>query len=84
MSDKLIKTMMGQVVSDKMDKTAVVLVSYRVMHPLYKKYVKQSKKFKAHDKDNSCNIGDTVKIKSCNPISKGKTWEIVEILSRAK
>ncbi len=84
MSNKLIKTMLGQVVSDKMDKTVVVLVNYRVMHPLYKKYVKQSKKFKAHDVDNSCKIGDSVKIQSCNPISKDKTWKVLEILSHAK
>jgi len=83
-SNKLIKTMLGQVVSDKMDKTVVVLVNYRVMHPLYKKYVKQSKKFKAHDVDNSCKIGDSVKIQSCNPISKDKTWKVLEILSHAK
>lgn len=85
MSDKkLIKTMIGQVVSDKMDKTVVVLVEYRIMHPLYKKYVKRSKKFKAHDESNSCKIGDTVKVQSCNPISKDKTWNMVEILSHAK
>lgn len=84
MSNKLIKTMLGQVVSDKMDKTVVVLVNYRVMHPLYKKYVKQSKKFKAHDVDNSCKIGDSVKIQSCNPVSKDKTWKVLEILSHAK
>jgi len=83
-SNKLIKTMLGQVVSDKMDKTVVVLVNYRVMHPLYKKYVKQSKKFKAHDVDNSCKIGDSVKIQSCNPVSKDKTWKVLEILSHAK
>ncbi|HBD92825.1 MAG: 30S ribosomal protein S17 [Spirochaetes bacterium GWF1_31_7] len=76
--------MLGQVVSDKMDKTVVVLVNYRVMHPLYKKYVKQSKKFKAHDVDNSCKIGDSVKIQSCNPVSKDKTWKVLEILSHAK
>ena len=84
MSNKLIKTMLGQVVSDKMDKTDVVLVNYRVMHPLYKKYVKQSKKFKAHDVDNSCKIGDSVKIQSCNPVSKDKTRKVLEILSHAK
>lgn len=85
MSDKkLIKTMMGQVVSDKMTNTVVVRVEYRMMHPLYKKYVKQSKKFKAHDENNSCKIGDFVKIQSCNPISRDKTWKIVEILSHAK
>lgn len=84
MSEKLIKTMNGQVVSDKMDNTVVVKVEYRVMHALYKKYMTRSKKIKAHDKDNSCKIGDAVKIRSCRPISRGKTWEVIEILSHAK
>ncbi len=85
MSDKkLIKTFLGQVVSDKMDKTVVVLVEYRMMHPLYKKYVKRSKKFKAHDEQNSCKLGDKVKIENCSPISKDKQWKVVEVLSHAK
>lgn len=85
MSDKkLIKTFQGQVVSDKMDKTVVVLVEYRIMHPLYKKYVKRSEKFKAHDENNNCKMGDMVKIESCRPVSKDKKWKVVEILSHAK
>jgi small subunit ribosomal protein S17 len=81
---KIIKTFQGQVVSDKMDKTVVVLVEYRIMHPLYKKYVKRYEKFKAHDSENSCKMGDVVKIESCKPISKEKKWKVVEILSHAK
>ncbi len=81
---KIIKTFQGQVVSDKMDKTVVVLVEYRMMHPLYKKYVKKYEKFKAHDFDNSCKMGDVVKIESCKPMSKEKKWKVVEILSHAK
>lgn len=81
---KIIKTFQGQVISDKMDKTVVVLVEYRIMHPLYKKYVKRYEKFKAHDSENSCKMGDVVKIESCKPISKEKKWKVVEILSHAK
>lgn len=81
---KIIKTFQGQVVSDKMDKTVVVLVEYRMMHPLYKKYVKKYEKFKVHDSENSCKMGDIVKIESCRPISKEKKWKVVEILSHAK
>ncbi len=85
MSDnKIIKTMNGVVVSNKMDKTVVIKVEYNKLHPLYKKYVKRSKKFKAHDEKNECNIGDVVTIQSTKPISKDKTWKLVEILSRAK
>ena len=81
---KIIKTFQGQVVSDKMDKTVVVLVEYRIMHPLYKKYVSRYEKFTAHDSENSCKMGDVVKIESCKPISKDKKWKVVEILSHAK
>lgn len=78
------KTMTGVVVSDKMKKTVVVQVEYNKMHPLYKKYVKKSKKFKAHDEKNECKIGDFVKIASTRPLSKEKFWEVVEILVKAK
>ena len=85
MSDRAFrKTRVGMVVSDKMDKTVVVLVEYRIMHPLYKKYVSRYEKFKAHDSENSCKMGDVVKIESCKPISKDKKWKVVEILSHAK
>ena len=82
--DKIIKSMIGVVKSDKMDKTVVVSVEYKVLHPLYKKYVKQTKNFKAHDENNECKEGDTVKIESSRPISKDKKWKVVEIITRAK
>lgn len=82
--NKIIKSMTGVVVSDKMDKSVVVAVEYKVMHPLYKKYVKQTRKFKAHDQNNDCKEGDSVIIESIKPMSKEKTWVIKEIISRAK
>jgi small subunit ribosomal protein S17 len=75
---KTIKTLKGTVVSDKMDKTAVVLVTRFVMDPKYKKYVKNSKKYKAHDEDNSAKIGDEVTIVETRPISKDKHFKIVK------
>ena len=76
--EKIIKTMSGIVVSDKMDKTIVVRVEYKMMHPLYKKYVKKSKKFKAHDENNKYKVGDKVTIQSSRPISKDKKWIVVD------
>ena len=78
------KTRIGQVVSDKMDKTIVVAVKTKKKHPLYKKTVNYSKKFKAHDENNECGIGDTVKIMETRPLSKGKNWRLVEIIEKAK
>jgi len=69
--------MQGVVVSDKMDKTVTVKVERRFMHPLYKKFIRRSKKYAAHDETNAIKIGDLVKIRECKPISKRKTWEIV-------
>ena len=74
----------GVVVSNKMDKTIAVLVERRLMHPLYGKFVKRSKKFFAHDEENTCNIGDKVRIMETRPLSKKKRWRLVEILERAK
>src|SRR4030043_465497 len=71
-------------VIDKMTKTVVVKVEYNKMHPLYKKYIKKSKKFKAHDEKNECKIGDFVKIASTRPLSKEKFWEVIEIIVKAK
>jgi len=82
--EKKIKTMVGAVVSDKMDKTITVSIESRRMHKLYKKYVKRTKKFKAHDEKNECKTGDVVKIASTRPLSKQKFWEVVEIITRAK
>ena len=78
------KTRTGKVVSDKMDKTIVVLVERRVRHPLYKKIVRRTYKLKSHDENNECNIGDTVKVMETRPLSKDKRWRLVEIIERAK
>ena len=78
------KTRTGKVVSDKMDKTVVVAVIDNVRHPLHKKIVKRTVKFKAHDETNACGIGDTVMIMETRPISKDKRWRVVEIIEKAK
>ena len=78
------KTLRGVVVSDKMDKTITVLVSTYVTDPLYKKRVKYSKKYKAHDEKNECKVGDTVRIVETRPLSKDKYFRIQEIVERAK
>ncbi|MEI7832270.1 MAG: 30S ribosomal protein S17 [bacterium] len=74
----------GVVTSDKMDKTVVVKVSDLVQHPLYKRVMKRSTTFKAHDEENQCGIGDTVRIMETRPISKDKCWRVTEILEKAK
>ncbi|MCK6690740.1 MAG: 30S ribosomal protein S17 [Thermoanaerobaculia bacterium] len=74
----------GVVVSNKMDKTIAVQVERRLMHPIYGKFVKRSKKFFAHDEENTCNVGDKVRIMETRPLSKKKRWRLVEILERAK
>jgi len=71
------RVMQGVVVSDKMDKSVVVKVERQVMDALYKKYVRRSKKYVAHDENNACHIGDVVRIRECRPISKRKTWEVI-------
>lgn len=71
------RVLQGRVVSDKNDKTVTVLVSRRVMHPVYKKFITRTKKYAAHDENNSFKTGDFVKIRECRPISKSKTWEVV-------
>jgi small subunit ribosomal protein S17 len=76
------KVKVGQVVSDKMDKTAVVAIETLSRHPLYKKTVKHTKKYKAHDEDNVCRIGDKVRIMEARPLSKEKRWRVVEIISK--
>ena len=78
------KTRTGRVVSNKMDKTIVVAVEDNVKHPLYKKIVKRTYKLKAHDENNECGIGDTVKVMETRPLSKDKRWRLVEIMERAK
>jgi len=78
------KTRTGKVTSDKMDKTIVVAIEEHVKHPLYKKVVKNTYKLKAHDENNECHIGDTVKVMETRPLSKDKRWRLVEIVERAK
>ncbi len=74
----------GVVISDKMDKTVVVEVERTTRHPLYDKVLRRSTKFKAHDERNECRAGDTVRIMECRPLSKSKSWRVVEILRRAE
>jgi small subunit ribosomal protein S17 len=72
------RVLTGRVTSDKMDKTVTVLVERRVMHPIYKKFIRRSKKYAAHDEANVCHVGDVVRIEECPPISKRKTWLVIE------
>ncbi len=78
------KTRVGRVVSDKMDKTVVVAVETLVRHPLYQRTVRRTRKFKAHDEQNACRMGDRVRIMETRPLSKDKRWRVVEILERSK
>ena len=78
------KTRTGKVISNKMDKTITVAIEDHVKHPLYGKIVKRTYKLKAHDENNECRIGDTVKVMETRPLSKDKRWRLVEIISRAK
>ena len=84
MERNLRKTRVGKVVSNKMDKTIVVAIEDHVKHPLYNKVVKRTYKLKAHDEENACNIGDTVRVMETRPLSKDKRWRLVEIVERAK
>ena len=78
------KIFQGRVVSDKMEKTIVVAVENRTVHPLYKKYVKTTKKLKAHDETNDAHVGDTVRVVEARPVSKEKRWRLVDVVERAK
>ena len=78
------KTRVGKVVSDKMDKTIVVAIADSVQHPLYKKIIKRTYKLKAHDENNECRVGDTVRVMETRPLSKDKRWRLVEIIEKAK
>jgi len=84
MERNLRKTRVGKVVSDKMDKTIVVAVENRVRHPLYKKIITRTYKLKAHDENNECGIGDTVKVMETRPLSKQKRWRLVSVVEKAK
>ena len=81
--ERKIRTLMGRVVSDKMNKSIVVLTERRVKHPIYGKFVSKSTKIHAHDENNDCAIGDMVTIKECRPLSKTKSWTLVEVIARA-
>jgi len=78
------RTKTGRVVSNKMDKSVTVLLERQIKHALYGKYIKRSTKVLAHDEDNSCGEGDTVKIAECRPLSRSKSWRVIEILERAQ
>ena len=81
--NKVARTVVGRVVSDKMDRTITVLVERKVKHPLYGKFIKRSTKLHAHDENNECNTGDMVSIQQCRPISKSKSWKLVEVTVKA-
>ena len=77
------RTVTGKVISDKMDKSATVLIERRVKHPVYGKYIRRSTKLHIHDADNACQQGDVVTIEQCRPLSKTKSWRLVEIVGRS-
>jgi len=79
-----VRSKMGRVISNKADKTVTVLLERQVKHPLYGKYIKRSSKINAHDEDNSCQEGDTVRIVECRPLSKRKSWRVVKIMGHAQ
>ncbi len=82
--NKVQRTKSGVVTSDKMNQTVTVMIERKIKHPLYKKYIKKSTKIHAHDPDNKCQQGDLVKIAECRPISKTKSWKVVEIVESSK
>jgi small subunit ribosomal protein S17 len=84
MERNLRKERIGVVVSNKMDKSIVVAVKRKEKHPIYGKFINKTKKLMAHDEENSCNIGDTVRISETRPLSKNKAWRLIEIIERAK
>ena len=81
--EKKARSTSGVVISNKMDKTVTVLVERQEKHPLYKKYIRKSTKLHAHDESNECNEGDTVQVEECRPMSKSKSWRVIEVVSRA-
>ncbi len=81
--DKVLRTQTGSVISDRMDKTVTVLIERKVKHPLYGKFVKKSTKLHVHDENNECSIGDVVRITECRPLSRTKSWKLVEIVEKA-
>ncbi|MCU4676363.1 30S ribosomal protein S17 [Catenovulum sp. 2E275] len=83
MSEATIRTLQGRVISDKMDKSIVVAIERFVKHPIYGKFIRRTTKIHAHDENNSCSQGDIVSIRECRPISKTKSWTLVEIVEKA-
>jgi small subunit ribosomal protein S17 len=83
MSEKVLRIQTGSVVSDKMDKSAVVLIERRVKHPIYGKFMRKSTKLHIHDENNECAVGDTVQISECRPMSKTKSWTLVKVVEKA-
>lgn len=83
MTEQKIRTVQGRVVSNKMDKSITVAVERKVKHPIYGKYIKRTTKLHAHDETNQCNVGDLVSVRECRPLSKTKTWALVEIVTKA-
>lgn len=80
---KIVRKVIGRVISDKMDKTITVSVDRQVQHPLYQKYIRRSTKYHVHDEENRCHIGDVVAIVQCRPLSKTKSWRLLEIIEKA-
>lgn len=83
MSDT-IRTLQGRVISDKMDKSAVVAIERKVKHPIYGKFIKRTTKLHIHDENNECGLGDTVEIRECRPVSKTKSWTLVRVVTKAR
>ena len=81
--EKVLRMQTGSVISDKMDKSAVVLIERRVKHPIYGKFMKKSTKLHIHDENNECSIGDTVQISECRPISRTKSWKLVKVVEKS-
>lgn len=81
--EKMVRTEMGNVVSNKMDKTITVKIERKVPHPIYRKYVRRSTRIHAHDEHNECNIGDTVLVEACRPLSKSKSWRLLKVVEKA-
>jgi len=81
--EKMVRTDMGNVVSNKMDKTITVKIERKVPHPIYRKYVRRSTRIHAHDEHNECNIGDTVLVEACRPLSKSKSWRLLKVVEKA-
>ena len=81
--EKVLRTQIGSVVSDKMDKTITVLIERKVKHPVYGKFVKKSTKLHVHDENNECAMGDTVQITECRPLSKSKSWTLAKVVEKA-